>query len=224
MFDRISPRYDFLNRLLAWGLDISWRKRLGRYLPERQGLQLLDLATGTADVPLLLVRHFPNIDNVNGVDMARKMLDIGRAKVDRASLVHKIQLSPGDASQIPFPDSQFDAATMAFGIRNVADPMVVFREMQRVLKPQGRALILEFSLPENAFLRWGHLIYLRTVVPVIGWLVSGHYKAYKYLNSTIETFPHGEKFCRMMREAGFKNVLAHPLFAGVATIYQGDKA
>lgn len=225
MFDAISPRYDLLNRLLSLGLDIFWRRQLVRFLPVGAGcdLSLLDLATGTADVPLTLVRQSKNIEHAVGIDLADKMLAIGREKITLANLADKITLSHGDANHIPFEDNVFDAVTIAFGIRNVEDHNQVLREMRRVLKPRGRAIILEFSLPENKALRATHLFYLRVVVPAIGGLVSGHGEAYRYLNQTIETFPYGDDFCALMELCGFKKVKAHPLMGGIATIYEGEK-
>ena len=228
MFDTISPRYDLLNRLLSFGLDILWRGQLGRFLSDdaagnRHACSLLDLATGTADVPLTLARRHKNIEYAVGIDLADKMLSIGRAKVARANLAHKITLRHGDAGRIPFDADAFDAVTIAFGIRNVADPLQVLREMRRVLKPEGRALVLEFSLPENRILRAPHLFYLRTVVPMIGGFISGHGEAYRYLNQTIERFPFGDAFRAMMEDAGFHNVTARLLLGGIASIYVGEK-
>ena len=223
MFDDISPRYDLLNRLLSFGLDAFWRRQLVRFLPAQHNQKLLDLATGTADVPLTLVRRSKNIEYAVGIDLADKMLSIGQAKVTRAKLEDKITLNRGDARQTNFSADVFNVVTMAFGIRNVEDPLQVLREMHRVLKPQGRTLILEFSLPENKILRAGHLFYLRNVVPAIGGLVSGHGAAYRYLNQTIERFPCGATFCAMMADAGFRNPTAHPLMGGIATIYVGEK-
>ncbi len=223
MFNTISARYDLLNRLLSLGLDVSWRKRLSQYVPERPGLRLLDLATGTADVLLTLIKERPNIESGLGLDMAEKMLDVGRVKIREQKLDDRLTLDVGDANAIPVEDSSYDCTTMSFGIRNVEDPRIVMREMHRVLKPGGRTLILEFSMPKNPVIRLGHIFYLRTVVPLIGWLVSGQYKAYKYLNQTIEEFPYGDAFCRWMTDAGFVNVKANPLLFGVATIYQGDR-
>lgn len=223
MFDAISSKYDFLNRLLSFGLDVLWRKRLAAFLPSREGLKVLDLATGTADALLALFKNNPNMQAGFGIDLSEKMLDIGRRKIVSHELEHAITLSPGDANEIPFNENTFDAATIAFGIRNVEDPRRVLNEMRRVLRPGGRAMILEFSLPSNKILRGLHLSYLRTVVPAIGGLVSGHGEAYRYLNRTIEKFPSGEDFCRLMRDAGFSHVKANPLCAGIATIYQGEK-
>lgn len=223
MFDEISPRYDLLNRLLSFGLDVYWRRQLVRFLPAQHNQKLLDLATGTADVPLTLVRQSKNIEYAVGIDLADKMLSIGQAKITRAKLEDKITLTHGDASHIDFNAEVFNVVTMAFGIRNMEDPLQVLREIHRVLKPQGRALILEFSLPENKTLRSLHLFYLRTVVPIIGGLISGHGEAYRYLNQTIERFPYGTAFCAIVEDAGFANVSAHPLCGGIASIYVGEK-
>lgn len=222
MFDAISPRYDILNRLLSFGLDILWRERLVPFLPDNPR-KVLDLATGTADVLLALVRGNQNIKEAVGIDLADRMLAIGRGKIARANFSGKITLTHGDANQIPFEDNAFDAVTIAFGIRNVEDHNRVLREMRRVIKPGGRALILEFSLPENKLLRAAHLFYLRVVVPAVGGLVSGHGQAYRYLNRTIETFPCGDDFCVLMEFCGFQDVKAHSLMGGIATIYVGEK-
>lgn len=223
MFNAISPRYDLLNRLLSFGLDISWRKALARQVPSTPKLDLLDLATGTADVLITMCREKINIERAHGLDRARKMLDIGQEKIERLKLNHKITLTEGDANQIPFPDGRFDVCSISFGIRNVEDPSVVLQEMCRVLKPGGTALVLEFSLPRNALIRSGHLFYLRQVVPLIGFLVSGNVQAYRYLNQTIEKFPYGKEFESLMTQAGFEDVKTLPLLFGTASIYQGRR-
>lgn len=223
MFNDISPRYDLLNHLLSFGLDIAWRKRLAQLLPAGTNLRILDLATGTADVLLSIFKNSKKIKAGYGIDLADKMLAIGREKIAHKNLGDVIKLQTADANQIPFANNDMDCITMAFGIRNVQEPKKVLKEMHRVLNPTGRALILEFSLPPNKLLRGLHLFYLRQIVPAIGAIFSGHYQAYKYLNQTIETFPYGEDFCRLMKEAGFINTKANPLLWGVATIYQGDK-
>ena len=223
MFDHISPRYDFLNHLLSFGLDIHWRRLLGKFLPQRASIKVLDLATGTADVLLSLFKGNSNVQSGCGIDLADKMMEIGRNKIARRNLEGRITLQHGDAHQIPLNDDTFDAVSIAFGIRNMTNPSRVMSEMHRVLNAGGKAIILEFSLPQSVIIRTVHLFYLRHFVPVIGAVFSGHYQAYKYLNQTIETFPCGNDFCVMMSDAGFKNVKAHPLLFGVATIYQGDK-
>ena len=223
MFNTISSRYDFLNHFLSFGLDRSWRRKVAKSLTSQPHQRVLDLATGTADTLLAFFKYNPHVASAVGIDLADKMLDIGRGKVRQEKLEDKIILQHGDANQIPFENQSFDAASIVFGIRNVVDPIIVLKGMYRVLKVGGRALILEFSLPANCFVRAVHLFYLRTVVPFVGWLFSRNYHAYRYLNLTIEEFPYGEKFCQMMTEAGFKMVKANSLLWGVATIYQGDK-
>ncbi len=223
MFDEISSKYDLLNHLLSFGLHIVWRKKLSQFLTDKKGQNVLDLATGTADVLLSLFKNNSHIKEGHGIDLADKMLAIGREKIAQKNLSKHITLKHGDATKIPFKNNTFDASTISFGIRNVTNPSDILTEMYRILNINGRALILEFSLPDNTILRILHLFYLRTAVPIIGAIVSGHYKAYKYLNQTIEAFPYGKNFCVLMEKAGFQHVKAHPLLFGIATIYQGDK-
>ena len=223
IFNLISNRYDFLNRLLSFGLDIRWRNALLQFIPGTPNLKLLDLATGTADVIITIVEKKPNITSAIGLDMADEMLKIGQAKVDKKEMSSKITLQHGDAQKLPFNDNTFDCLTIAFGIRNIPDLRRVMIEMFRVTKPGGRALILEFSKPENPLLRGGYLLYLRVFVPILGFLFSGNYRAYKYLNQTIEQFPYGDQFCKILKQMGFKNIQARPLLGGVATIYVGKK-
>lgn len=224
MFNRIAPRYDLLNRLLSFRLDVTWRKRMAAHLPPGADLLVLDLATGTGDQLLALEQGCSRLRHGIGMDMAEGMLDIGRVKIHERELGAKLEMRTGDATMIPLPDGTFDAVTMSFGIRNVVDVSQALREIHRVLKPGGRALILEFSLPRNPIIRTGHLFYLRRVLPAVGALISGDGYAYRYLNQTIETFPYGEAFCTLMKDAGFAAAVPHPQTFGVATIYQGDKA
>lgn len=223
MFDRIAPRYDLLNRVLSFGRDVTWRKRMARHLPAGRPLEVLDLATGTADQLLFLLDAGADVRAGMGMDMAEQMLDRGRGKIAQRGLGERLTLRTGDATSIPAPADSFDVVTISFGIRNVVDVGQALREMARVLRPGGRALILEFSLPANRLVRGGHLFYLRRVLPRIGGWVSGDPRAYRYLNQTIETFPYGPAFSRLMRDAGFVDCQAHPLTLGVASIYQGDK-
>jgi len=223
MFDKIAPRYDFLNHLLSFGLDILWRKQLAQYLPVKENQKVLDLATGTADVLLSLVKNNANVQSGCGVDLADNMMELGRKKITRLGLESRITLHHGDAHQIPFNEKMFDAVSIAFGIRNMDNSNLVLNEMHRVLNKGGRALILEFSLPQHSFIRAIHLFYLRNLVPLVGGLFSGNIKAYRYLNQTIESFPYGNDFCVLMENAQFQNVIAIPLFFGIATIYVGNK-
>ena len=221
IFNRIAKSYDSVNRILSFGLDIGWRKKVNTLLPQKNGLRLLDLATGTADQVIMLCDINPNIGSATGMDLSDEMLNIGREKVKRFN--GKIELHNGDAVQLPIEDAQYDALTMSFGIRNVPDVQASMREMYRVLGDGGKALILEFSLPKNPIVRFGHIFYLRYVLPLVGGLISGDYAAYKYLNTSIEAFPYGDDFCNLMRNAGFESVTAHPVTFGIATIYEACK-
>lgn len=223
MFDRIAPRYDFLNRALSGGQDVWWRKRVGRYLPDSERLHLVDLATGTADQLCFLAKH-PRVTSGVGLDLAEKMLAIGREKIQRAGLDPAFQLQTGDATAVPLPDACADVVTITFGIRNVESVETALAEIRRILKPGGRALILEFSLPANPIIRKTYLWYFRHVLPRIGGWVSGDAYAYRYLNETVEDFPYGEAFLALMKDAGFVQVKAHPLTFGIASIYQGDRS
>jgi len=223
MFDRISKRYDLLNRLLSLRQDVTWRKKLAYHLPEKQNLNLLDIATGTADVLLTLNRN-GKINKAVGLDMAEKMLDLGRIKIKAKNLSGKINLVPGDGLYLPVQNNCMDVVTIAFGIRNMPDVQKALIEMCRVLKKDGRALILEFSLPANKIIRYLYLLYFRYILPLLGGLISGDAKAYSYLNKTVETFPYGDAFAELLKKAGFNKITCHPLTFGIATIYQADKA
>jgi demethylmenaquinone methyltransferase/2-methoxy-6-polyprenyl-1,4-benzoquinol methylase len=223
MFDRIAGRYDLLNRLLSLGRDVAWRKRMAKFLPEGEDLRLLDVATGTADVMLFLNEASPRIGSGVGVDMSFGMLSHGVTKVRKRELTHQFQLVRGDACGLPVRANAFDVATISFGIRNVLDVEAGLREMHRALRPGGRAMVLEFSLPGNALVRWGYLLYFRHVLPRAGGLVSGDMAAYRYLNQTVETFPYGGTFLELMGRAGFREMKALPYTFGIATLYIGDK-
>lgn len=222
MFDRIAHRYDFLNHFLSLNRDKAWRKRLAARLPDRDNLEVLDLATGTAD-QLLTLFAGGRVKSGVGLDPAEKMLEIGRRKIKERKLYDQIVLKNGSAEQIPCEDNAFDAVSISFGIRNVTDVPLALEEMRRVLKTNGRALILEFSLPRNRIIKKLYLFYFRKVLPRLGGLISGDAHAYRYLNETAESFPYGRQFCDLMRQAGFENVTARPLTFGVATLYTGDK-
>jgi demethylmenaquinone methyltransferase/2-methoxy-6-polyprenyl-1,4-benzoquinol methylase len=223
MFDRISPRYDLLNRLLSAGTDMLWRKKLTRLLAPYPDQEVLDIATGTADQ---IIAFFEKTDRVRyavGIDLAQKMIEKGQTKIEKRGIAKAVGLLMGDATDIPARDGQFDAVTISFGIRNVSDVNRALREMYRVVKPGGRALILEFGIPQNRFLRCVARLYLRHILPNIGAWVSGDPYAYQYLNETIEAFPSGEAFCDLLRDASFTGVVAYPLQFGLPTIYRGSK-
>jgi demethylmenaquinone methyltransferase / 2-methoxy-6-polyprenyl-1,4-benzoquinol methylase len=222
MFDRIAGRYDLLNRLLSSGIDHRWRARMAGMLQERDNLEVLDLASGTAD-QLIALHATGRVARGVGLDLAEQMLAIGHDKIRRLGLDQKLTLAIGDAENLPFQSGSFDAVTISFGIRNMTDPARTLAEMHRVLKSGGRALILEFSLPSNRVVRRVYLVYLRHILPRLGALISGDSSAYRYLNETIETFPYGDAFCQLMSNAGFTNVVCTPLTLGIASIYVGEK-
>jgi len=223
MFDRIAGRYDLLNHLLSFGQDIRWRKKVSSILPEKPNQTILDLATGTGDQLFYLLQSSDRIAYATGTDLATEMLARGREKVRQRQLEDVISLQEGDAENIRYEDQSFDALTMAFGIRNVMDVNKSLAEMYRVLKPGGRVIILEFSLPKNIIIKKLYLLYFRYILPFIGGLISGDSYAYRYLNQTVETFPYGKTFCNLLSSQGFEKVEMIPLTFGVATIYYADK-
>ncbi len=223
MFNRIARRYDLLNRVLSLRQDVHWRKKMAEELPPYDDLAVLDIATGTADVLLTLKKKCPRVRCCMGVDPARNMLQIGREKIRQRGWEKEMMLLPADGVWLPFRAEWFDVVTIAFGIRNVPDVLQALREMHRVLRIGGRAIILEFSLPHPTWFRHLYLFYFRNILPKIGGLISGDNYAYQYLNRTVETFPYGEDFLRLMHQAGFENLHYRELTLGIATIYVGEK-
>ena len=223
MFDQIAKRYDLLNRLLSLGQDEAWRQEIRTKLPSKNSFDLLDIATGTGDVILSLVKDNPSIHIAYGVDLSEGMLGIAKEKIKALGLHSKITLQKDDAQALPFVDGTFDAITIAFGIRNIPDLRLALLEMYRVLKRDGRVVILEFSLPKNPLIRAGHWVYINAIVPLVGFLLSGHSSAYRYLAQTIESFPYGERFCKILKQMGFVNVQSKALMFGTATVYWADK-
>jgi|GEM_PF-31382 len=222
MFNRIAHRYDFLNRLLSMRRDVVWRKKMARFLPADRDLRVLDVATGTGDVLLTLVEESDRVKTGVGIDPAELMLRLGHDKIAQVGLGDVLQMVRADVNQLPFADNSFDVATVAFGVRNFASLQRGLSEMARVVRPGGRILVLEFSLPANRLIRWMYLKYFRHVLPRLGAMLSGDSYAYRYLNRTVETFPSGSQFCQYLAAAGFKHVHALPLTLGIASIYLGE--
>lgn len=220
MFNSISAVYDRVNRMLSFGIDQIWRKKLLNHLPEKEDLHLLDLATGTCDQLLILLKS-QKITRAVGIDFAEKMIKVGKRKLKKYP---QVDLKVGSALDIAEENESFDCVSISFGIRNVGDEKRCLEEMYRVLKKRARALILEFSLPSNRIMRALHLFYLRRVVPFVGGLVSKKKQAYVYLNQSIEEFSDSETFCALMDEVGFAKVDAYPLTFGMATLYVGEKS
>lgn len=219
MFDAIAARYDFLNHLLSAGLDRRWRVHAIRSLRLTGRDAVLDVCTGTGDVAMAAVTRPGGAARVLGVDFSGEMLRRGVAKVAAAGLADRISLVRGDATRVPAASASMDAATVAFGIRNVQEPARALAEMHRVLRPGGRVAILEFSIPGSPVIRAVYLPYFRYVLPRIGRLVSGHGSAYTYLPASVSAFVAPEAMRRMLGDAGFREVHATPLSFGIVTLY-----
>ena len=223
MFDRIAHRYDLLNRVLSLGIDQRWRRRAVRSLElDGRTPRVLDLATGTADLALLIAREHADA-HVTGLDPAERMLDVGRAKVREAGLEERVRLVTGDAQSLPFPDDHFDGVTIAFGIRNVPDRARALREMGRVTRPGGRIAVLELSEPGPGPLGRLARFHVHTLVPWIGGLLSGA-REYRYLQQSIAAFPSAPEFVRLMEGAGLAMVRVQPMILGVCHLYVAQPA
>ena len=222
MFDTIAPRYDFLNRLLSFGIDRKWRRFAVRQLHVPAGGRVLDVATGTGDVALEIATKTPPDVSIVGVDISREMMEFGRKKVQASPFAERITFKGAPCEALPFPDASFDGVTIAFGIRNVVDRPKGLQEMHRILKTGGRAVILEFSTPRSKLFKSIYYFYFLRVLPVIGGLFS-RFSAYKYLPDSVLEFPSQEEFKRMMADSGFKNPRHFDLTGGIATVYVGEK-
>lgn len=222
MFDRIAPRYDLLNRVLSLGIDQRWRRRTVRALELRPGLaRVLDLATGTADLALLIARRHPDA-RVVGLDPAQRMLAVGRTKTAKAGVGDRVRFVTGDAETLPFPDASFDGVTIAFGIRNVPDRPRALREMRRVTRPGGRIAILELSEPDGGLIGRLARFHVHRLVPWIGGLLSGS-REYRYLQRSIAAFPPALRFAGIMEEAGLEMVRVERMTLGVCHLYVAER-
>lgn len=223
MFDRIAFRYDFLNRFLSGGIDIYWRRRAIRQLLDLHPRQILDVATGTADMAVMMTRRLQP-EKVTGIDISTGMLDIGRQKIARARLDDRIVLQEGDSENLGLPDNSFDAVTVAFGVRNFENLEKGLKEMLRVLRPGGRLVILEFSQPRIIGVRQLYNLYCNTIAPRVGKAVSHSGEAYQYLNDSIKAFPEGKNLVRILEKCGYANTRIKRLSLGICSIYTGEKA
>lgn len=222
MFNAISPKYDALNRILSAGIDQSWRRKTLREIRATGALNVLDVATGTADLALALAKGIPG-SKVVGVDISAGMLEVGRSKVRARDLEGRVRLDLGDGEQLPYEESSFDAVTVAFGVRNFENLEQGLRDMRRVLQPGGSLAVLEFSQPTSWPLRGLYLFYFKNILPRIGRMVSKDASAYTYLPNSVQAFPYGEAFAAKLREAGFSSVRVRPLTFGIASLYMAIK-
>lgn len=231
MFAEIAPRYDFMNRLLSGFVDVYWRRITARQLPLPPNGDYLDICTGTGDLLLEYFRRYGKTGHsFLGVDFCEPMLQRGRQKVEaavrrRSDNAPKPVLSFGDACSLPFLDKQFDVVTVSFGLRNTADLEEALRQMSRVLKPEGKAGVLEFSMPTGFLTSRLYKFYFRYILPLLGKLfMNNSFNAYNYLPTSVEQFPQGANFAKIMEANGFSNVTTTPLTFGIATLYQGVKS
>ena len=224
MFDDIAGRYDLLNRLLSVGLDARWRRKAVDGLELTGKERLLDVCTGTGDVAIAAAaRQSGGADQVVGVDFSGAMLRIGLDKIKRAALESRVRLAQGDATQLPLPDGSFDAAIVAFGIRNVVDLDGACSELHRVLRSGGRLAILEFGMPRTPGISFLYRTYFRHIVPRIGRAISRHRDAYEYLPVSVSEFPSNQAFADVLRRAGFSSVRAVKMTMGTVFLYLASR-
>ena len=222
MFDRIAFRYDFLNRFLSGGIDRYWRRMAIRELQEVHPSLILDVASGTGDMPILMTKYLQP-RTIVGIDISEGMLARGRDKIAKLKLKDLIELQMGDSEAINFPDNTFEAITVAFGVRNFERLEQGLQEMLRVLKPGGKLVVLEFSKPRNRGFKKLYHVYLRLIAPSIGKLISKNREAYQYLNDSVKAFPEGKDFVEILEKTGFTDTYLKTLSIGICSIYCGRK-
>ena len=221
MFDKVATNYDFLNRLLTFGIDVSWRKKVIAMVEEQGAKKILDIATGTGDLAIMLSKT--NADKIIGLDISPGMLEIGKKKIKAQNLEDKIELVMGDSEQLPFKDGYFDAITVGFGVRNFENLEKGLSEIYRVLKPKGIFVVLETSQPAKFPLKQGFKFYSKYVIPTIGKMFSKDKNAYNYLHESAAVFPYGNNFNNILLKTGFNTSKVYPQTFGIATIYQAMK-
>ena len=221
MFDAISGEYDGLNRVISFGIDVKWRKRVVEILKERSPDTILDIATGTGDLAIHLTQT--GASKIIGLDISRGMLEVGKKKVLEKKLEGKVDMVVGDSEHLEFEDNSFDAVTVAFGVRNFEDLKKGLSEIYRVLKPKGTFVVLETSVPTRTPYKQGYSFYTRYILPTIGKIFSKDRSAYRYLSESASVFPHGQAFNNILGEIGFIGMENKPQTFGVASIYIASK-
>lgn len=222
MFDTISGNYDGLNRVISFGIDIQWRKKVVKMVHATRPQSILDIATGTGDLAINLAQENKTA-NIVGLDISAGMLEVGKQKIADKNLTNRIEMVLGDSEQLPFEDESFDSATVAFGVRNFEDLEKGLAEIFRVLKKGGTFVVLETSVPTKTPFKQGYNLYTKNLLPVIGRLFSKDQSAYAYLSESASVFPYGKAFNDILTKVGFIEVKDHPQTLGVATIYQAKK-
>ena len=221
MFDNISKEYDNLNRVISFGIDVKWRKKVVKLVKDTNPETILDIATGTGDLAINLSET--NANKIIGLDISDGMLEVGRQKIKKKELSTTIEMILGDSEDLPFKDNTFDAITVAFGVRNFEHLDKGLAEILRVLKPNGIFVILETSVPTKTPFKQGHRIYTKYIMSAIGRIFSKDQSAYSYLSESASKFPYGEALNNILREIGFIDVKDYPQTFGVATIYTSSK-
>jgi len=222
MFDRIAPKYDLLNRVLSLGIDTIWRKKAIALLNPQDHEKILDVATGTADMCIEINKQLSPVE-ITGLDISSNMIEYGKVKIANRDLSHLIKLEVGDSENMRFADGYFDATTVAFGVRNFGNLKQGLKEMNRVLRPGGKIVVLEFSRPLYFPFKQLFNLYFKYLLPVIGKWSSKDQKAYKYLYESVQAFPDYDRFSDILREVGFRSVQWKALSLGICTIYSGEK-
>ncbi len=222
LFDNIAADYDKLNHILSLNIDKGWRRRAVRQIADvAEPLRVLDVACGTADFTIEIARKLVDGSKVVGVDISEGMMQIGRDKVAKAAVAADIV--QGDCEALVFDDNSFDRVTVAFGVRNFENLMQCLGEMNRVLKSGGKMVVLELSIPSNAFIRWCYKLYFFRILPVVGGWLSGNRAAYEYLPASVQRFPAPENFISMINEAGFKEAKLSSFTFGICRMYVAYK-
>jgi len=221
MFDTISSHYDGLNRVISFGIDVQWRNKVVKLVSETKPKTILDVATGTGDLAINLVRT--GASEIIGLDISAGMLEVGKEKVSDKKLDNTIKMVLGDGEKIDYPDNHFDAITVSFGVRNFEYLEQGLSEIYRVLKPSGIFVVLETSIPTKTPFKQGYHFYTGNILPLIGKLFSKDKVAYAYLSESAASFPYGEAFNNILQKIGFKNITDRPQTFGVATIYTASK-
>lgn len=222
MFDSISGKYDFLNRLLSGGVDIYWRKKALSMIKDRTNNLVLDIATGTGDLAIE-ANKILQVDKIIGVDISEGMLSVGKEKIKKLGLTDKIELQMGDSEKLLFNDNTFDTVIVSFGVRNFENLLKGLTDMCRVLKPGGTCLVVEFSKPASFPFKQFYWFYSTKILPIIGKLVSKDSSAYSYLPESVKAFPDGKAFLDVFEQAGFKETSVKTLTFGICSIYLGKK-
>ncbi|GGF07941.1 demethylmenaquinone methyltransferase / 2-methoxy-6-polyprenyl-1,4-benzoquinol methylase [Chishuiella changwenlii] len=221
MFDNISPKYDLLNRVLSMGIDIQWRKDVIKMVKASKAETILDIATGTGDLAIMMGKN--TSAKITGLDLSNGMLEVGRKKVKEANLENRIDMVQGDSENLPFADQTFDCVTVSFGVRNFENLEKGLAEINRVLKPGGTFIILEFSYPTAFPMKQLYTFYSKNILPAIGKLVSKDQSAYTYLPDSVRAFPHGEEMKNILKKVNFTQPIDKKLTFGIASIYKSIK-